>query len=103
MTVKFGAGVASVCLVLAGCIGEDPKTLGPQTTHGLVRLSEDSFGLLIYPCVDRFMVSEVVLREIEWDHETAERLGERVLLRERYREPVAPRDLVVSTDPLADA
>ena len=85
-------------ILLSACINPDVETLGPQTIHGVVRLSDDSFGLLIYPCVPDQLVSEVVLREVELDPETLAIARSQDLLRERYPEPVDPRELLVSTD-----
>jgi hypothetical protein len=103
MTSRVSVGVTLLWALAAACTGEDPKVLGPQTSSGLVRLSDDSFGLLIYPCVADHLVSEVVLLEVEFDPATLKVVRSQALLRERYREPVAPRDLVVSTAPTAAA
>jgi hypothetical protein len=88
--------LAMLMVVSAGCFGPavGGSTLGMRSQSGLVRLTETSFGLLIYPCVERFVVSEVVLSEVDLD-ET------HVILREQYPTPVRPRDLIVSTDAAA--
>jgi hypothetical protein len=71
-----------------------------QVTYGLVRLSDSSFGLLIYPCSRERLVSEVVLVDVTLAELGVEQ-SRTVILRERYPEPVDARDLLVSTDPAA--
>ncbi len=84
-------------VVSTSCFGPavGGSTLGMRSQSGLVRLTETSFGLLIYPCVERFVVSEVVLSDVDLNGET------HVILREQYPTPVRPRDLIVSTDTAA--
>ncbi len=84
-------------VVSTGCFGPavGGSTLGMRSRSGLVRLTETSFGLLIYPCVERFVVSEVVLSDVDLNGET------HVILREQYPTPVRPGDLIVSTDAAA--
>lgn len=88
--------VVLLTTLLTACNPPGGSTLGARTRSGLVRVSEASFGLLIYPCVPETLVSEVVLSDVDMDGTT------QVILRERYPEPVHPRDLMVSTDPTAE-
>lgn len=89
--------VAAVSVLAASCVGSDDRSLGAQTVSGAVRLTDDSFGLLVYPCVPGVMVSEVVLLDVELDPDTLDIVNSRPLLRERFPQPQSPNDLVVST------
>ncbi len=96
VAVRRALVLAVLVVVAPGCFGPavGGSTLGMRSQSGLVRLTETSFGLLIYPCVERFVVSEVVLSAVD--------LGEtHVILREQYPTPARPRDLIVSTDAAA--
>lgn len=89
--------VAMLLAATTACVGSDTVTIGPRTSSGVVRLSDDSFGLLVYPCLPDTMVSEVVLVDVELDPDTLTVVNSQPLLRELYPQPVAPADLIVST------
>jgi hypothetical protein len=90
--------LVGLAVAVSGCVfgpSVGGSTLGRRTTSGLVRLSESSFGLIVYPCLDN-AVSRVVLSDVDVDGVT------RVVLEEEYPDSVHPRDLIVSTDPAAE-
>jgi hypothetical protein len=84
-------------MVATSCISSTGETIGPRTTSGIVRLTEDSFGLLVYPCERSWTVSEVVLLYVELDPDTLAVVRSEALLRERFPQAVDPADLLIST------
>ena len=71
----------------------DPKILNQQTVSGVMRLTNDSFGLLVYPCgdneIDVVELGVLVLNTRQFIP----------ILRVTFESPVKPRSVIISTDP----
>jgi hypothetical protein len=71
----------------------DPTVLDEQTVSGVMRLTDDSFGLLIYPC------TQVEIGVVEVGTLNLETRQFSPILRVTFDPPVEPRNVVISTDP----
>jgi hypothetical protein len=83
----------ALSLLVVGCDSVNRHVVGPQAASGVMRLSPESFGLLIFPCHNA-LVSEVQLGELNYKSQAFT-----PILREVYEPPVLASGLVVSTDP----
>jgi hypothetical protein len=79
-----------MCGLLIGCDAVNPLVVGPQSASGVIRLSEHSFGLLLYPCgrIDVTGVELGVMASIIGGAFTP-------IYRVTFDQPVSPRDIVV--------
>lgn len=95
--LRVGLTIAALSASTGACAGSSDGAVGERTVSGVVRLTEDSFGLLVYPCVTEAAVAEVVLLEVELDPDGLEVVSSRALLRERFPDPLSPNEFIVST------
>ncbi len=93
-------GVLAICGVLADCSltrtisdSVDAKVIGQQRVSGVIRLSDDVFGLLIYPCTDETL-AVVELGIATWGTDEF-----KPMLQVTFDSPRATRSVIVSTDP----
>ena len=97
---RWSTSALVICTILSGCdlarnISDsvDPRAIGRQRASGIIRLSDDVFGLLIYPCTDETL-AVVELGIDTWG------TGEfSPILRVTFDSPMRPRSVIVSTDP----
>lgn len=97
---RWRIGALAICAMLSGCDlartisnSVDPRAIGQQRVSGIIRLSDDVFGLLIYPCTDE------TLAVVEFGIDTWGTGGFSPLLRVTFDSPMPPRSVIVSTDP----
>lgn len=92
-TTAFVLLAAAACPASSCVFPPSRLEVGPRDEGGVVRLSEDSFGLLVYPCFDG-LVTRVEL--VVASHPPGD---DHVVIVDEFDPPVDPRTLVVSTDP----
>jgi hypothetical protein len=81
-----------VALSLSGCDSLDGRVVGPRAASGVLRITNDSFGLLVFPC-GTGRVSKVELGVLDLRSQNFE-----PILTETFEIPVDARTLVVSTN-----
>lgn len=86
------AAVAFGPIGVLACTVFSPLLLRQTGLSGVVRLSENSFGLVVFPCARHLAISHVELVMVDWDTDT-----ETVVLVEAFDPPRDPADLMVST------